>query len=265
MAQHRFIKYQDPITSFEANEKYAGIIEPSLYRGFDNITNRSALNITIGHALTGEVFTTKSETQTPPRGIWVSKQGVIIKEDAPITLLLTSNLNNYERWDILVAEHVHDELNPGGLPATYHIIPGGNQTEPTLPNPAIQVVLGRIRVPANATSSTAVVWERRKIPQLGNKFPALLFEDNRYTKQNQENQAAASITTQTVESGSRRVITALNDGNSFLVSHSGTYLDLLPEKPAGTLITLVFNADITIRGYGNQTPTPTSSPGGLLR
>lgn len=252
MAQSRFTKYQDPINSLPLNEKYVGILEPSVYKGFDAIQSRAGLNITLNHTTTGELFTNLDGTQTPRRGVWLTRQGVVVKEDANITVAITPNPNNFERWDILVGEHLHDELNPGGLPAGYVVLPGTNQTEPTLPNPESQVIIGRIRVPANATSTAAVVWERRAIPSLGGKFPALLLEDNRYSAQNQENQSTASISTQSLELANRRVILALTGGNSFIVSHTGSQLDLLPNKPAGTLISLTFNNDIEIRGYSNQ-------------
>lgn len=254
MAQTRFIKFKDPITSFEANEKYTGIIEPTVYRGFDAVTARSGSNITIGHELTGELFTTKEGNLTPRRGVWVSKQGIVVKEDAPITVSLSSNAsNNYERWDLLVAEHSYDELSIGGLPAVYTVIPGGNKIDPILTNSAYQIVIGRFKVPAGASGATGVTYERVRTPQLGGKFAAILKEINRYENQQQNNHGLAYLTNETLELPNRGVIKLLEAANTFAVySEANAFLDLLPKLPNGTEINLVFLSNVTIRQRAEQ-------------
>lgn len=250
MAQSRFIKYRDPINSFEANEKYAGIIPPGIFTGFDNATGHSGLTFQLNHETTGEVFTKKDGSATTRRGIWTTKQGIVVKEDAAITVTITANLNNYERWDLLVGVHSYDELNPGGIPASYEVIPGGNKTDPVLTTPLDQTVLGRIRVPANAITAAGIVWERARVQGLGGKPVAMLDSVNRFTNQLQEYQASASIIN---ESGiSKSVIQSLDGANSFLITSGTGYLDLLPDRPAGTTITITFDQNTVLRGFNNQ-------------
>lgn len=252
MAQKRFIEYQDPISSFAANEKYAGIIPPSVYNGFDTIQGISGLTFQLNHLATGEVFTNENGTTSNPRGIWVTKQGVVIKEDEPIALSLLANPNNYERWDVLVGEHTYDSVSPGGIPANYVIIPGGNKTEPTI-NDAYQVVLGRIYVPANATTAAGIKWEKRRVPQIGGDLPALLHKDNRFLGQINENQGSASMSITDFEIAGRGVVQGLTGGNSFLVTATANAnVDLLPAKPIGTEVSLTFNNPVKLRGFGDQ-------------
>lgn len=253
MAQTRFIKFRDPINSFEANEKYAGIIEPGVYRGFDRIVGVTGLDFSLTHEDTGEKFTIKAgNAQTDPRGIWVTKQGLVIKEDAPIPLTITPNPNDFERWDLLVGDHTYDELNPGGIPASYEIIVGTvAQTEPALDSPLTQVILGRIRVPANATGASGITWERRRVLSLGGTPAALLDQDNRFNGQIQENQAGVNIVEDPLLS--KYIISELDGANSFLVlSSPGNYLDLLPNKPSGTRLAITFNKTMIVRGFSNQ-------------
>lgn len=250
MAQSRFIKYRDPINSFEANEKYAGIIPPGVFTGFDNATGHAGLTFQLNHETTGEVFTKKDGSATTRRGIWTTKQGIVIKEDAAITVTISANPNNYERWDLLVGVHAYDELNPGGIPASYEVIAGGNKTDPVLTTPLEQTILGRIKVPANAITASGIVWEKARVQGLGGKDVAFLDSPNRFTNQLQEYQASASIIN---ESGiSKSVIQSLDGANSFLITSGTGYLDLLPDRPAGTTITITFDQNTILRGFNNQ-------------
>lgn len=260
--QKRFNEFQAELLSHESNEKYAGILAPSVYKGFDIIQARAGLGFQIAHTVTGEVFTNKDLTVTPPRGIWVSKQGTVIKEDATISVSILVNEYNYERWDVLVAEHIHDELTVGGLEATYTVIPGGDATEPGGIS-STQIIIGRIRVPANANNSDAIIWERRPIPQLGGKIPALLAENNIFTGQNSERHRLIATSVLNLGGANRGLIQGMNDANSFTVDNAaGFTLALLPRRPLGTLISLTFKSNGTLSGFNNQLITGTNNLAG---
>ena len=254
MAQTRYIKFRDPITSFEANEKYVGIIEPTVYRGFDGIISRTGLSLTIGHTATGEIFTTKEGDLTNRRGVWVTKQGMVVKEDEAITVSITSNPNSFERWDLLVAEHAYDELTVGGLPATYLVLAGGNKADPVLTNAKYQTVIGRIKVPASSTTSASVTYERVRTPQLGGKYGAILNEVNRFENQQQNNYGLATLVIENLELANRGVIKILDGANSFgVTAPNNAFVDLLPNLPPGTEINLIFLNPVILRQVAEQT------------
>lgn len=250
--QKRLIEYKAELLSFEANEKLAGVIPSAVYRGFDIVQGQAGLGFQLAHTVTGHRLTKKDLTQTPYRGIWISRQGTTIIEDAPIQLSILSNQYNYERWDVLVGEHIHDELTQGGLEATYTVIPGGDNTEPSGISET-QTVLGRIRVPANATTSAGIIWERRPVPQLGGKLPALLAENNQFTGQNSERHTTITTSQQSFDGLSRGILQGMNNANSYTVNNAtGFILDLLPKRPLGTMVSLTFKENATLRGFSNQ-------------
>lgn len=268
--QTRYTKFKDPVNSLPLNEKYLGIIPAAVYCGFDTMVNTSGLDLELSHSVTGEIFTKQDGTQTPRRGAWLTHQGTVIKEDANIPLTLESNSTNAaERIDYLVGRHLHDIIYPGGVAATYEIIKGplNNPIPPTLPNPEDSTILGIFRLPAGSSSAALAKWERARIPGLGNMYPALLEVDNRFGAQQQEKQQLSIVTiadNTTVEAGGHRgVLGAINGANTFLVEGYNT-LDLLPDKPEGTIINLVFTQAGKIRGFVSQLDGGISGLGNLF-
>lgn len=241
MSQKRFINYKGPITSFEANEKYTGILEPTVYRGFDAIQNQTGLTFTLSHALTGEYFTGKDQNLTPPRGVWVTRQGIVVKEDGVIEFTTTAHVGLLPRFDLLVGEHEYDELSSGGLPATYKVLTG-TTSAPPLPSEN-QTPIGVLTVNSNGT----LQYTRVRTPQLGGKFAAILNEDNRFTHRVSLNHATANVVSTDYQLEDRATILALGTANTYRVTNPTGFLDLVVEEPAGTEINLIFENDTVIR------------------
>lgn len=263
MAQQRFINFKDPISSFNANKKYLGIIPASVYRGFDTFTALGGLNFKLTHGITGNVFLNVDLTSSAVTGIWVTKAGEVIQEDGEIDLAIQTNAGNaFQRIDAVVGRHNHDVINVGGLPAVYSVVKGatGGPVAP-VPSGNDWVILGYITIPANAANASTSTWQRLPIPSLGNKFPALLAEVNTYQDQQQEAQGfSVNITSGDYELADRNIIASLASGNSFVILNGGT-LDLLPDKPNGTKIQLIFNLATTIRSFVNNLVGGTAGTG----
>lgn len=259
--QKRYINYKADISSFEANDKFSGLIPSTLYSGFDTITNVSGLRFRLSHN-DGVQTTNLDEQLTPRLGIWVTNQGTVIKETEAIELAIETNAGNAaKRIDILIGKHYHDVLEEGGVPATYEVIKGNfnNFKAPLIPEPALSTVLGMFTIPEESGSMTGVTFERVRVPMLGGEMAALLDYVNKYTKQQQFAQGEArTIGTATYEIDGRGILTGLDSGNTFRISGGNTSLDLIEDRPNGTEINLMFNNDTTIRGMQNNV-----QPGGI--
>lgn len=256
MSQYRFDKFKDGLISFKANEKYAGIIPAAPYCGFDVIASPSGLSFQLAHTNTGSVFTNENLSLSNKLGIWVTKQGVVVKETASIPLSIITNAGNAsERIDLLVGNHNHDVIVEGGVAATYEIIKGAlnNSSIPALTSPGTQTILGYLYIPAGTALASNINYVRAPVPSLGGKLPAYIDEVNRFTQQQQWDQGDAVIIANTagLELAGRGIISALNGGNLFNASGFG-YLDLLPDKPAGTQIQISFLSATVIRGFTDQ-------------
>lgn len=256
MAQTRFIKYKDNLVSDDTNASKSGIIPGAAYRGFDEISGISGLTFNIDHNLTGEVRPDLSEADSPKTGIWVTRQGVTIKEDAPLPFVIETNAGNGSyRNDYIIGRHHHDIIYTGGVVATYGVIKGplNSDSLPTAVSGNDYVILGTVRIPPNATTAAGSVFKRARTPSLGNKFPAMLDEENRFTDQEQENQAAnVTILVATYDTlTNRNYIPLLDKGNLFIAAGT-SQLDLLPVKPKGTEILIYFGAAITIKPFISQ-------------
>ena len=252
--QERFIGWKTPITSMGANKKYSGIIDANVYRGFNSLVPGVGLSFTINHLADGEVFTNQNESLSNPLGVWISRQGVVIKESEAIPLsLITNSGNSSVRIDYLIGRHLHDILQEGGVAATYEIVKGplGSSALPTLTNPEDSVILGKFIIEANASSLAGVKWQRNRAPMPGGKSGALLSEQNIFTDQNNWAQKSAnlSIVSADYELAARGVLNNIDNGNTFIVDSSFNFLDLLPDKPNGTTIYLRFTGAVTIRGF----------------
>lgn len=257
--QERHIKFQDPITSFGLNAKFSGPIAAARYRGFDKVSSVNGLSFNIDHTLTGEIFTNQNQTLSDPKGVWTSKQGVTIKEDAPIPITLITNAGNADRIDLLVGKHIHDTVVAGGIAASYAIVQGipGAGEPPITIDPEETVILGRFYIPANASSMTVITYTPLRSPTLGGKIPMLLEEDNRATGQQQDNQASnLTVISADYELSARGVILVLDKGNTFKAEDGLAYLDLLPNKPNGTEVNIYFPKGIKLRNFIEQMVDP---------
>ncbi|WP_338761887.1 hypothetical protein WAF17_16465 [Bernardetia sp. ABR2-2B] len=171
MAQKRHIEYLSDDISFQFNEFLIGIIPPGLYRGFE-FTPNSNLFLQLSHQNTGYSFPKKDGSISSTVGVVRSKQGVLVIEDAPISLQVSANTTSNPRIDLVVCEHKYEEI-AGGLDAEYFLIEGTPNTSPvapTLTNTNFQVVIGELYLPANTSTldTTGVVYTRSSLPELGN-------------------------------------------------------------------------------------------------
>lgn len=254
--QYRFVKFKDNLVSDDTNNSKSGIIPGAVYRGFDEISGVSGLNFNIDHEVTGEIRPNIQEVNSSPMGVWVSNQGVTIKEDAAIPLIIITNVGNTSyRNDYVIGRHHHDVIYNGGVVATYQVIQGpvNSDTLPVTISGNDWVILGILRIPPNAADATTIVFTRSPIPSLGNQFPALLGSDNRFTAQQQENQGPSkAITSSTIDTLTLRgSIADLIGGNLFPTTGYAT-LDLLPDRPVGTRIALYFSQDTILRPFVSQ-------------
>ncbi len=254
--QKRYIKYKDNLVSFDTNASKSGIIPGALYRGFDTITGGGDLNFTVSHELTGEIQPDVNEDDSAPMGIWMSRQGTTIKEDEPIALAIQTNSgNSFPRKDYVIGHHHHDILSPGGLAATYDVIRGplNSLDLPSDPEGNDWIILAILLIPAQADDTSQMGIRRPKIPSLGNKFPALLEESNRFEEQQQEFQGGTKTIASALIDGiaARYSLGDIDGANLMRVSGAAT-LDLIPDKPDGTEIELFFNQETTLRPFVSQ-------------
>lgn len=254
--QKKFISWKDPISSFNANRKYAGILPTSRMMGFDKINIIAGLHFSIGHDNSGGVFLDQDLTSTDPTGVWVTRQGAVIEEDEPIEFdLITNSGNTSYRNDLVIGRHHHDIVYPGGIGATYEIVEGAlNSNIIPVPTGNDWVLLATLRIPPGAVDlvSTTVIIPPN--PGLGGSHPAQLDRPNRFTAMQQEAQQATAVSTTNTnfEINNRATLSLLEGGNLFRISSGPAFLDLIPNKPDGTKIQIIFDADTTVRPFLTQ-------------
>lgn len=164
MAQERFWNWKDDDSTFRLNWRDLIIIPYGLYGGFDADLN-NGMTLTLQHNSAGLNKVKKDLSVTPDLGIWKSKQGVVVVEDSPIQLPISTGTGK-PRIDLIVAEHEYIETT-GGATAVYKVIqgtPAPNPTEPVLTYPTKQVILGRLRVPAYANNLLGATYTKEPAP-----------------------------------------------------------------------------------------------------
>jgi hypothetical protein len=171
MAQFRTFSWLDDDLTRSLNKWGLGFKEPGRYRGFD-WDELNPLATTFEHSKTGVIITNSDSpiTQTPISGIWLTQQGGVIREDAPIALTFTANPSGFGRIDVVYGQHIYVET-VGGAAATYGIIvgtPSASPAAPLLPLPLEQVALGYMFIPASATDLTDAVYMPARVPNFAN-------------------------------------------------------------------------------------------------
>jgi len=170
MTQTRFHNYRRKLRSFEENQRFLGLTIPGVYSGFDRLEPISGTTVRIHHDISGIAPTdTDNTTVLNKRGVSVTKQGFFIYDDAPIDVEVSLNTGNaFTRIDYLIVTHQY-LASVGGQSATYSILTGalGGPVEPSLTTPQLQVLLGKIYVPASAASHANTVFVKNAIPSLG--------------------------------------------------------------------------------------------------
>ena len=118
MAQKRFWNWKDDDYTLDLNHRELGILESGLYRGFDRHSSSAGLNLVLHHGVNGIKKVKLDTTETNSMGVWMSKQGCVITEDANITIPISANTTSDPRIDLIVGTHQYSQTQ-GGLVATY--------------------------------------------------------------------------------------------------------------------------------------------------
>ena len=167
MAKKLFTTYRAPVDSFPVGEQNVGLLKPGRYNGFDTMITRGALDISIVHNSVIKK-TQKDNTYSPNYGAILFGSGLILHDEDEIPLKVDSNSGNgNQRIDYVVVENTYQEIS-GGTPPIYSIIKGpSNGTEPTLSNPAKQVLIGKIYIIANGYLYTDLTYVPERVPLIG--------------------------------------------------------------------------------------------------
>lgn len=180
MAQTIYIENNDPLDSFNTNQKQVGILEPGVYRGFD-VGSFVGTDLTINHSITGVEKTERSgSTKTAKTGVVLTRQGSIVHEDASIVLSVDDNDGNaFVRTDYIVGDHAYQD-SPGGVDMTFLVIKGplGSTAEPSLTNPLTQVLIGKVVIQPSVTDHSTSVYTREDRPGLANREISLSSTNN---------------------------------------------------------------------------------------
>ncbi len=163
------------------NQRDVGLIEPSVYRGFDAPALPPGMNLILSHTPdwygpNGATESTYDETPGGETsiGVLMTRQGVVVKETNAISLPIAPGDATYPRIDRIVCRSKY-LYAPGGEPATYVVytgIPSVSPTAPVLSFPYQEILLGELRVPAGCTSlqDDGVVWTRSYPAPLANQL-----------------------------------------------------------------------------------------------
>lgn len=157
MTQIRTHQFRDDDTTRSLNTKLQGVIEYGLYRGFDHKPFTSGgLILELQHEDTGYDAATYDypADRLLNVGVWVSRQGVTIKETSSITLEVPKNTTEHPRIDRIVGISNYRQVQ-GGEPTLYALYMGAASSNPQVPgdpdNPS-EVTLGLLYVPPNMES-----------------------------------------------------------------------------------------------------------------
>lgn len=250
MAQRRLRDFLDPLQSFEHNVINLGVHTPGRFCGFDKINPVGALTFSIQHDGQGVGLKYMDDTnnQVGPIGVYMTPQGIMIVEDAPIgNYVVDTNFGNVNaRLDLLVANHQFINLQGGQL-STYTIIKGpvASTTRPNLTNPNYQTVIGVLYILPNAIDLTGAVWTPERCPDSGDSADARLHELNTFTQQQQFSKGAPIVAPFNVDSG-MGYWAFVTDGNTYeflpstlqVINGIRTHFS---DPPPGTEINLLIN------------------------
>lgn len=150
MTQFRTFEFEADDSTFELNQRVLDIMKPGLYHGFDAVLG-AGLNLILSHATSGVSVVNENELLTNKRGMLITKQGVVIREDADKTIPIEVGDPIHPRIDLIIAEHLYTQVT-GGQPAVYMVIkgtPSATPVAPALTNTNRQTIIGELYVPAN--------------------------------------------------------------------------------------------------------------------
>lgn len=177
MAQTRYWNFKADDATADINRWMTGVHPPGLYFGFDfSATANLILNLV--HTSTGFKDVDNTPAESNFIGILLTRQGVIIKEDAAIVVgAVAVGHATLNRIDVVVVSHSINEV-AGGSQALYSIIqgtPGATPVAPALTSPTTQTKIGELYIPATTTvlTGTGVKFTREGKPGFGDTQFAL--------------------------------------------------------------------------------------------
>lgn len=159
MAQQRFFNYKDDDLTWTLSRETLTLHKPGLYAGFDAVLGPSMV-LTLNHANTGLKSYSKTHVADAAYGVVISRQGTIVREDSSLTFNIAANAGE-ARFDLIYMEHEYMDVQ-GGVAAVFGLVQGtpaassvNAPLHPALPNPAKQVAIGALYIPAGTTTSLA--------------------------------------------------------------------------------------------------------------
>jgi hypothetical protein len=166
MAQFQYFNWQDPDATKALNLRLLGITDAGRYRGYDrNLIASAVMNLRLEPGATSfpvTLFDTPTFT-TEQRSVILTKQGVVIHENAPIDIPVTPNNSGHPRIDLIVCEHQYVDVQNGSEAFYYSVagVPAANPVAPALPGQAqLKIIIGTLYVPDGTTdlNTTGVVY-----------------------------------------------------------------------------------------------------------
>lgn len=150
MAQKRYFNFKQDDLTFDLSTVNKGILPEGVFAGFDFVATAD-LNLSLVHTVTGVQFLDADNlTLKSNIGVFRTKQGVVVQEDAPISLPIGST-SSLPRIDLIIARHSFVE-NSGGDIAQIAVIQGTPNASPVAPallDADREVILGILTLPAN--------------------------------------------------------------------------------------------------------------------
>lgn len=237
MAQKRYWNWLDDDSTNAMNQRDLVINPYGLYCGFDyDPDNTIGMSMRIVHTVTGHTKIKQDLTETPQLGIWKSKQGVIVTEDAPMNIPIAVGHATLPRIDLIVARHKFITTS-GGAAATYEVIqgtPNASPVAPALTHPNEQIILGSWYIPATTTAlatgalPAGLGYTKVEAPDFNN--------NSNYMRLDNKSQTAEGVKTFNALKGKEWVFAAISGGgvgssNSFLLTAPANfyYLDHLDD------------------------------------
>lgn len=167
MAQFIYWNWQDDDSTVNLNHRSLGINDPGAYRGFDvDLSDPGGLTLLLKMDGPTSFDVTKADLSVEKRGVILSKQGVIIQENADLDLPINANPSGSPRIDLVVCEHEY-VFAAGASQALYFIIqgtPGGGV--PALTFPDKQIIIGQLLMGPTTTALTdaGVIYTPSTVP-----------------------------------------------------------------------------------------------------
>lgn len=181
MTQKRNFEYRSNDSTADLNSWILSFFEPGVLHGF--YPEFSGLNLLLRHdqkQVHREVDSVG--VLSNGTGVVLTRQGVVIKENEPITLAIDSNeFEGNPRIDLIVLDHSYTELEFGQT-AVYMVIkgaPGVFPVAPALINDNTQIAIGSIYIPGGAISLVvgASYFDRKVSQPLAGSYELVLGVD----------------------------------------------------------------------------------------